>query len=576
MLITADKFDKALAYLSEIDTLAIDTETYKTASWQSRILLGVSTYGKLQSGQAANFYFPFRHGNTNNLPVAYLSKLATGLKGPNQLLFHNAKFDLNILRRDKIVLEQPFYDTMIMSHLLQVNGTHALKELAKLYGIDKNADHEKKLMAVAQKQYKRWDQIPASVMEPYACKDTKLTYNLFHVLKKLLEKSDLWKLWEEEELYCRALATLEYSGMQFDIPAANKLDDESYARMQEIKDTLKFDPAKSIDLARVLFEELGFEPTYASKKKKYTPTKSFPNGQPDMDEAALSKYKHPIVDLVIEYRGLQKARSTWYVGLPEFCDDNCRIHTHFNQIGTVTTRLTSSQPNLQQLPRNLEETPVRKLFCAEPDHYLYEFDYSQIEYRLAAVYAKEERILEAYSTGADFHELTSNMLGITRQDGKMTNFLLLYLGGPERLASELGLTFNAAKDFKNRYHRLYSKLYSKAHEVNYKAEKQGYINLWTGHRTEFQVFYEAKKAWNRLIQGGAHQIMKYGIINVYNSKGPSKMVSTVHDSLLVQIPKRHLADEIERIKFCLEWASRDERFRIPFPVDVKLLAKDCE
>lgn len=580
-LITPDKFERACDFIAKAEEVAIDTETYWTSIAENKRIIGVSIYTEVE-GKHLNGYFPFRHEweNQENLSLDCLSHLVEKLNSVNSHIYHNAKFDRSRFILEGQQLTSSFFCTMMASAMFDENSSHELEDLAEKYEIDHVANKRKQHIHDIR-EHIVWHKIPPEIMVPYACGDTRNTWHLAKRLVPRLEKQDLMRLWPTEEVYSDCLMHVELTGIDVDLNKAESFADECIQRMIAIKKELGFDPAKPLPLAIKLFKELRL-PIYEIGK----PTKQFPKGRPKMDEGMFEKWakdaktdeaKH-VMGLVLEFRGLQKARSTWYLGWPELCDSNAKLHPTFNQHVAVTTRLTCVKPNVQQIPREIEDEnaldkKVKKLLAAPVGYELWEFDYSQIEYRLAGVLSNDPVILEAYRTGSDMHSATATRLGLSRQSAKTANFLFIYEGGPGKYSEVFGVPFEEAKKVWSDYHSVYQVMFRFASRVNATAAQRGFIRLWDGRRRHFKFQFETKKAWNSYVQGGAAVICKHGMIRCHQDKTMlSKMNSQVHDAVWFLIPEYAVHTEIQKIKHHLEWASRDERFKIPFPVEAKRLA----
>lgn len=588
MLITEATFDKALEIISQCDVLAIDTETFWVDQWHKKRIMGVAVYCELEE-KALAAYFPFRHkthdlvaGSGYNLPKGYFGKLVSTLNHDTAThLFHNAPFDRSRFILERFPLTQPFFCTLIMSHMAREWGSHELEDLAEEHGIDPGANERKRRIHESRKTI-GWECIPVEIMSKYACGDVRNTYKLWQLFSMKLKNQEMYHLLEDEFDFSDALTRMISRGIVLNVGTAQKLSEQASYRMKEIKSYLGFDPMKPKPLADKLFGELGFTPVLKGKKTKEFPegkpvakTKQFPNGRPVMAEPILEKYKHPVVDHVLEYRGLVKAKGTWYDGFTKFIDNDSRIHPGFNQTGTRTSRLSCSEPNVQQLPRDVANTPVKTMLEAPFGYELIQFDYSQLEYRLAAVYSGDSAIIEAYLSGSDFHTLTASRLGVPRQLGKTINFAILYGATAQKIAEVLGVSLADGREIHSQLKSYYPKLFQIADRVNGGARRRGYVKLWTGRRCHFQYHWESRLAWNTLIQGGGAEVCKYGILRIHRASSESKahLVSQIHDAVWAEIPVGSLEDEVERIKYHLEWPSRDTRFKIPFIVDVENLTK---
>lgn len=600
---TQANFEAAMSALLTSPCIAVDTETNGLYVHEGHRLAGISTYCKIPGQDFwLGAYFPFRHAEgaslfdqSHNLPLEYLRELASVFARPELTTYwHNSKFDMGMLRAEGIEVAGRFYDSAVLSHMVNENGSHKLKDLAEARWGEVVKDELKALKSYL-KGSKRYDLVPPKIMEPYAVQDARLTYLLVEDLLKECEVQELRKLWEEKkEDFSRCLLDMEWYGMLVDMSLAETLSQEAQSRMREIEDQLGFDPLKLAVLAHNLYasppEGLGFLPGELSS----TVTSEFPHGIPKMDEAVLAGFQHPVADSVLEYRGLVKANSTWFSGFQQRADASHRVHPSFNQCateesrrgskesgGTKTGRLSCSRPNMQQLPRNIEETPVRRLIIAPPRFRIYEFDYSQVELRIASCYANAELLLDAFKNGVDPHKVTADKLGIERTPAKHAAYTILYGGGAERLAETIErLTWQEtgqrieypiekAKEIINGFFEINPGFRQASKLAEKTMRNLGYCKLWNGGRRHIQEPWNMHKAFNSVIQGGAAAIMEESMLRFYRGrdKKPYHMISQVHDSLWFEVPDDFRDEYIDEIIAVMEWP--DEVFPIPFKVDSK-------
>ena len=545
------------------DYVVVDTETTITDSLGDRELLGCSV--SLPDGRIA--YFPFAHQSgldfgDRNLDASYLPKLWDAL-ADKKLVFHNAKFDLQVMEKFGFKRRGPFSCTMIMSHIVDPYPPHGLKELAEdRLGIEDSAEM-KILLKKVQKAGLAWHHIPPSIMAPYAANDAYLTRLLYEFLMQDFWEYTTPEYFEREMQFLSVLKAIEARGLVLDREeTASKLN-ATVERMLEVRRELGFDPAKRIALARKLYSTppvgLGL-PMYATGK----PSKSFPQGFPTMNDAILSRYVHPIVGLVREYRLLQKVESTYLRPWWEKSRADGMLHPTFKPWGTITGRLSCENPNMQQIPR---DSYLKTLFLSPDGYSLTEFDFDQIEFRLAVAYSKDKNLIDRLLGGEDVHSVVAEQLGISRQDAKTVNYLMLYGGGIGRLAGQLRTTFAAAKTFWEGYQNKYSGLTRAAASATMAAQQRGQIKYWTGRIKPFKSPKEHHKAFNAAIQGGSFEIMKRAMIELGEAGVP--MVNQVHDSVWVLTQTDSERREIKEMMS--HWQTK--AFGVPFPVSAKQLGK---
>lgn len=588
-----EEFLQARTTLLKAAVIAVDTETNWTDDWDSRELMGISMHCRLpENGDyELSFYFPFRHNHdrtlfskhNENLPYGWLRDLSCILER-NDCIYvgHGFKFDFKVLEREGIYLTGTLRDTLILSWMDDENKfSHELNDLAKLVG-DKKDRAELKNIA---KSLGGWDKIPPEVMEKYASGDARITFHLHEYFWPRLIAQELDHLYEREEKKLRILTKIEQRGVAIDKDTAVKLSEEARTKMQEAKAQFGYDPAKPSQLAHRLFgappEGLALPILGGHSKRK---SKEFPQGIPYMTEAVLSRLGVEEALRVLDWRSWQKANSTWYEGWFNKTSKDGRIHPEFKQHGTVTTRLSCTKPNMQQIPRDIERTPVKSMLRARSGFELWEFDYSQVEFRLGAIYADCEPILEAYQRGADVHQLTSDRLQLEQLTGlskaearyaaKQTNFLTIYGGGAAVLRyqiwrdARLDMPYTTAEEILAEFHRSYPEFKHIANKCESVARQRGYVKMWTGRRRHFDVVWKFKDAYNSIIQGGSAEIIYDSMIML--DEAGFEMVSQVHDSLWVEVPIETAEVDCQKIKEIMEWPGN--QFGIPFPVDAKRLA----
>jgi len=581
---TEDKFQRMLEQLGRAEIIAVDTET-NGVTFDSRGLVGI-VFGICADKDLElypTWYCPFGHeanlfGLDNNLPWEWLQHLEFLFKDPSKTwVLHNAKFDFNVLSEAGLPLPVgKWYDTMLMFHMWNENlFTYGLKELGKKF-LDDDSDKEEKLLKKLHKSLggNGYERIPPEALSVYASKDAQLTIQLFELVRDYIAQSDIAEvfesLWEGAMQYSEALRRVENRGILIDVKRAQGLAQRARLRQKELEASLGFDPLKPKRLAQHLFgsppEGLGFRPGPLGK-----PSKSFPSGQPTMDAEFLSTLDHPDVEKILEYRHHSQEASFWYEGWPALVDRNNVLHTNFKIHGTKNSRLSSEKPNMQQVPRE-GSSAVKSLLLARPGFELWEFDYSQVELRLAACYGADENMVNAFRQGGDIHQVTADALGITRQDGKTYNFSQLYGGGVRTICRQLGVTEAAARRLKAAFARTYPGLAEARSKATAAAEGALSVPMWSGRRRHFMWPSEYKDAFNAAVQGGGAEILRVSLCTLLfdTPEFEGHVVNLVHDSFWVELPEDQIEYQAKVVKDVMEWPT--DKFGIPFPVDAKRLA----
>lgn len=583
--------------MEDAELISVDTETSGLDPHTGARLAGISFYYRgdhaVLGEVGFSHYFPFRHSpgetlldQSENLPEEWLHEYIKPILERTDVTWigQGRKFDWSMFRADGIEVTAPFYDTLIMGSMVNENMSHRIEDMVDSI-LGWNTKPQSAMIRALSRKLGGHHKIPPRTMAPYAEQDVKSAFYLYEHFKEDLEQQEMWDLWEREMNFSQMLLKMEWRGIKIDRALANRLSSQATARMRQIEDTLGFDPMKPSVLAHKLYaappEGLGLPILERNKDTN----DEFPDGIPKMDEKTLSTYDDETSNLVLEYRGLVKANSTWYEGFVKKLDSNDRLHPIYNwredahgsksaktRYGTKTTRLSAS-PNIQQLPRD-PTVQVRKMLIPASGYELWSFDYDQVELRLAAVYAQEERLLDAFRRGDDIHRTTGDLLGLDRSGGKTCNFAIIYGAGAERLSISLGITLEAAESILKHIRHVYPGLARVSREAVSAARERGWVRLWTGRRCHIVDAYDASKAFNKLIQGGAAELMRDTMLKFYTDQEDwaYHIVAQVHDDLIFEIKKELVKELVPTIKSVMEWPGEVEEFTIPFTVSPKLLA----
>ena len=539
-------------WLRKQSILAIDTETNICDHDHLRFLVGVSFY--VPGGEP--WYLPVGH-RSDFLPVENVSfwDFSKDLRPTAQLIFHNAKFDLKILKASGCDLFKfEIIDTMLWSHLINQYRPHSLAALEQKY-LKKDVKKGLVQQIKAIRETYGMEAVPPIAMAKYAENDVVSTFELYEFFLPMMKKAELMDVWKTDEQFMKLLAQIETRGLKLDRQRARLLAKESKARIQTIQDHLPFDPAKS---SQVIARFYSVPPVGLGLK----PLKLTPGGKPSTDDVALSVINHPEAGLVLEYRSLSKALSTWYLGFLTKADQGGYLHPYFKQHGTLTHRLSAENPNPQQIPR---EGDVKSLFLPEEGCDLIEFDYRAIEFRLAAVYADNPSLLKIFGDDGDIHQAVADQLAIPRYIAKQANFCILYGGGPNKIAETASIPISTARTVYQNYREQYPELFRVADFCEQRARDRGYVKYWDGRRRVFQQTYEHRKAFNSIIQGGAFNIIKRSMLSL--DREGYDIRNQVHDSIWLNLIK---GSDLSPIKGIMEdWTVG--QFGLKFTVESKVL-----
>ena len=491
----------------------------------------------------------------------------------------NIKFDLMVLRRLGITIRGRMYDTMILHYLLDPESRHNMNALAEKYLNYKPIEIET-LIGRGSKQL-TMDLVNVERVKEYAAEDADVTLQLKQALYPMIEQIGLQHLYFEiEEPMIAVLADIEMAGVRIDSEALAVYAVELNRKLAELEAAIRTEagePNLNINSARQLGEVL-FGKMRIAEKPKMTKTKQFCT-----DEDYLQSFarKHRIVDLILEYRGVKKLLSTYVEALPQLVNRSTgRIHTSFNQAVTATGRLSSTNPNLQNIPvRDDMGRRIRKAFIpSDDDHLLLSADYSQVELRLMAHLSGDESLIAAFEHGEDIHAATAAKLfnktldevtSEERRRAKTANFGIIYGISAFGLSQRLEIPRKEAKEIIDGYFASYPGVKKYMDNVVEKAKEEGFVSTIFGRRRYLNDIAShnaiarglaERNAVNAPIQGSAADIMKIAMINVHRRFAAegirSRVILQVHDELVVDM----LRSEQERVTAivteCMESAAQ--------------------
>ncbi len=570
-----EQFLEAVKALSPETILALDTETTSLDVRQAQ-LVGIGC--SWQDEQA--YYFPLGHLEGQNYPPSLeaLKPLLEDAHVPKA--FQNAKYDRLILLNHHIHLQGVTFDPMLASYTLNPESGHNLAALSIRYLKTTMPSFEE---LVGKK--KTIAEIPIANAAHYCGMDAVCTQKLVLLLKaELAQAPTLEKLFYTLELPLEpVLADMEWQGIRIDKAYLNQLSEELTRDLKTLEDQAyelvgePFNLNSPKQLSDILFEKLKLD----SRKSKKTTLGYSTNVQ------VLEKLQgdHPLIDTILENRTLSKLKSTYVDALPELLNPTThRIHTDFNQAVTTTGRLSSSHPNLQNIPIRTEfSRRVRSAFIPEENWLLVSADYSQIEFRILAHVSQEIPLVQAFNTGEDVHALTAKLLlektAVTKEErrlGKTLNYGVIYGMGSDRFAREAGVSRAEAKKFLDGFYERYPKVFAYLKQTEKMAIEKEYVETIFGRRRYFpnlakqptnQRLALLRAAVNAPIQGTAADIIKMAMLRVHEALKPyqSKLLLQVHDELVFEVPKTEWEEVQPIIRTCMEQAVT---LSVPLNVDI--------
>ena len=567
----AAQLREVVAAVGKYPEFCFDTETTGFDIFNDRIV-GLS----LAVEPFKAWYVPFREENTPEY-----ADIVRPLFGDEKIakIGQNIKFDLMVLRRLGITIRGRMYDTMILHYLLDPESRHNMNALAEKYLNYKPIEIES-LIGKGVKQL-TMDLVNVERVKEYAAEDADVTLQLKQVLYPMVEQIGLQHLYFEiEEPMIAVLADIEMAGVRIDSEALAVYAVELNRKLAELEAAIRTEagePNLNINSARQLGEVL-FGKMRIAEKPKMTKTKQFCT-----DEDYLQSFarKHRIVDLILEYRGVKKLLSTYVEALPQLVNRTTgRIHTSFNQAVTATGRLSSTNPNLQNIPvRDDMGRRIRKAFIpSDDDHLLLSADYSQVELRLMAHLSGDESLIAAFEHGEDIHSATAaklfnkSLAEVTseeRRRAKTANFGIIYGISAFGLSQRLEIPRKEAKEIIDGYFASYPGVKKYMDNVVEKAKEEGFVSTIFGRRRYLNDIAShnaiarglaERNAVNAPIQGSAADIMKIAMINVHRRFAAegirSRVILQVHDELVVDM----LRSEQERVTAivteCMESAAQ--------------------
>ena len=566
-----DELDKLEAKLLESKYFAFDTET-NSLNQNEASIVGVSF--SVQSGEG--FYLPINHVEQTELNRENLLRWLKNVleKNVDKIIGQNLKFDLSILKNEKIELSNFYADTMLMSYVINSTLTrHNLDALCEKY-LGRQLIKFEEVMGKGKNRYKNFGDVPIKDATAYAAEDAEATFSLFQKLSSLIDKDAMKLLKEVEYPLVFVLMNMEREGTMIDIKHLKKLSNHFGSRLmllvQKIHEVSKtiFNIDSPKQLSEVLFEKLCL-PTKGLKKTS--------SGYYSTSEAILQKlsHDHEIVKDILEYRSLAKLKSTYTDKLAEICDVRSRVHTSYQQAVTSTGRLSSSEPNLQNIPiRTNEGITIREAFVAPKGSKILAIDYSQIELRLMAHYSKDDIMIDAFNNNEDIHKRTASevfgvdiedVTGEMRRNAKTINFGLLYGMSAFGLSNQLGVTRAEAEIFLQNYFDRYSKVKSFMETTTNEAKKNRFVTTLYGRKIHVPniespnyVLRQASEraAINGPLQGSAADIIKAAMISINRwiseNKSPIKLLLQVHDELLFEVPENYVEKDIQSLVNIME------------------------
>ena len=599
-----DEYERFIKKLSEQELISFDTETNSTnpmytnlvgfsVSYKEKEAFYVPIHGRFKSNKKSEGTL-FRNGESaagsteTGVDINFaLKKLKPILENDKiRKVGQNIKFDYIVMRNYGIEIQNLFFDSLIGAYVLSSEGRHDMDTLSEKYLGYKPISIEE-LIGKGKTQI-TMDKVKIDKVSEYAAEDADVTLQLFHRLKYELQKINNHKLCSEIEFpLIRVLAEMEYEGIKVDASVLKVIDKELIKLIsdyeQKIYDTAGevFNINSTQQLSKILFDKLKLTPVRKTKTGYST----------DVRVLEELKYQHEIASVIVDYRTLTKLKTTYIDGLLKAINPKTgRVHTSFNQVIAATGRLSSVNPNLQNIPIRTEAgRSIRKAFVPkEKDYILVSADYSQIELRIMAHCSDDENFINAFKKNRDIHTETAmrvfdvkskkDVTGNMRRKAKEVNFGIIYGIGAFGLANRLEIKNSEAKEIIDRYFREYPKVKEYMEKTKQLARENGYVETLMGRRRYLPQINnqnanaraeDERAAINMPIQGTAADMIKIAMIKIFNAfqkhELESKMLVQVHDELVFEVKEKEF-EEVKKIVL------RDMRnaIKLNVPIEVEI------
>ncbi len=578
--IIIDDLDKLKALkdkLIEAKSFVFDIETTNTEFFKSDII-GISICINDREG----YYTPFLNKTKKINFTDFKQELENIFQSDKiKKSGHNIKFDILHLKDKGMEVNGISDDSMIISYLLHPERrSHKLKELTMEY-----LDYIQQSYDDLIKKNDKLEDIDINIISKYCIDDSVYSLKLINLLKPELKNENLQDLYDKVEIpLVEVLKEMEYRGVKINTEYINASISIMKKNLEELTNKIytiagyEFNINSSQQLGELLFEKMNLPITKRTRKTRAYST----------DIEVLNELKnHEVVEKIIDYRTYKKLLSTYLIGLLDNIDNNNRIHTSYNQTITATGRLSSSNPNLQNIPvGEMGGINVRKAFVAEKGYGILSADYSQIELRVMAHFSNDKYLIEAFNNNMDIHKQTADLILSSnlflnkqekRKKAKIINFSVLYGSGPYSLSKELGVSYKEAKEFIEMYFEKFKGVKKFIDDIIKKTEINPEVKTIMGRKRYISEIQSSNKtvkengkrmAINTIIQGSAADIIKVAMINIYKriKDMKSKLIMQVHDELIFEYKSE---EEKELINIIQQEMQNSVRLKVPLIINIK-------
>ena len=577
-------FMKLKKSLSRIKEFSLDLETTSINALDAEIV-GIAISYNSDEG----FYIPLSHEtDIDQLDLNYVLENLKEILESSKIkkIGQNLKYEILVFKNYSINLGGIYFDTMVASHFLDSSlQSYSLDNLSRRF-LDHKMLSYKDITKIEKKEIP-FKQVPVDVAMNYACEDSDITYKLYCIFKdKLLDKDLLVQFHKNEMPFVSVLANLESNGVFIDSKKLNDISAKFEKKINKIEKTIyksigyEFNINSTLQLRDILFDKLKLKPFKKTKKGEFST---------DSESLQSIEDQHSIVKEILAYRFYSKLKSTYLDSLPELINVNSnRVHTSYNQTGTSTGRLSSSNPNLQNIPIKTDEgKQIRESFSSpKDDSVIISADYSQIELRLLAHFSSDPTMLKSYKNNEDIHLNTASEIfevpinKITSQQrslAKTINFGIIYGIGPKRLSLQIDSDIKTAKEYIEKYFSRYSRVKNYFEDTISYTRENGYIETILNRKRYLKdinsknfILRSANEraAINTPIQGSAADVIKLAMININQDKelkNYAKLVIQVHDELVFECKKDKVDYVSKKVKNYME---NSIKIKVPLKVDI--------
>ena len=578
---TEEKRKEIIQKLLTTEILSIDTETTGTEPMEAE-LVGMS----FSDAENRAYYVPVPANRDEALKI--VNELRPLYENENSMkVGQNIKYDMIVLQNYGVQVKGKLFDTMLAHYVLQPELRHNMDYLAEIY-LQYQTIHIDELIGARGKNQKNMRDLPAEDVYRYACEDADVTLKLKNVLEKELKEQSAEHLFYEIEMpLVPVLVNIESNGVRIDTEALRQSSEHFTLRLQEIEKEIyalaggeTFNIASPKQVGEVLFDRLKIV-----DKAKKTKTGQYVTSEEVLESL---RSKHAIIGKILEYRGLKKLLSTYIDALPQLINPRTgRIHTSFNQAVTATGRLSSSNPNLQNIPiRDEDGKEIRKAFIPDDGCEFFSADYSQIELRIMAHLSQDKNMIDAFLSGYDIHAATAakiykvdinDVTADMRRKAKTANFGIIYGISVFGLAERMNVPRQEAKELIDGYFDTYPQIKEYMDKSIERARANGYIETIFGRkrflpdinsRNAVVRGYAERNAINAPIQGSAADIIKVAMVKIFqrfqSESIRSKMILQVHDELNFSV----VPEEKEKVQqIVMEEMEKAYLMQVPLKAD---------